>query len=379
MAFKKKKFTKQELAEHRQSQKERVQKSRQEIVDTFIESLEKGEIPWKKPWIGNGRYVNGASGHIYTGNNVFHLYCAVNRLKKQAEKDGRPFVDDNRFFTVKNLKDLGTRKEYEGKSFEEKPRIRKGEKAIYVEFSKPVRYTALEENDDGMLEMVGKKAFITRLYPVFHASQCENLPPEKERQKFEWDDIERAERIVKALGVKVEYAPSDEAYYSPFHDYIHMPEKTQFKDAEQHYATLLHEEIHATGHSSRLNRKNMNFFGSPDYAREELVAQTGSAMLCASIGIMTEATFENDQAYIQNWIQVLRKEPNELFNAARQAQQAVDFVFEKELEYAKSIGLGKEELDKIQECIRPEPVEKKSKTSLKKDSVKKEDEVTLAM
>src|SRR3546814_14482977 len=48
----------------------------------------------------------------------------------------------------------------------------------------------------------------------------------------------------------------------------------------------LHELTHATGHAKRLNRDLTNSFGSKDYAREELIAEMGSAFLCAALGIM---------------------------------------------------------------------------------------------
>lgn len=358
MAFKKrggykKKLTAEERKANDEKMKTRVEKSRQEIVDKFIEALEKDEIPWKKPWVGKGRYRNGVSGHVYRGNNVFHLYLAMELLKIKAEKEGRPFDGDPRFFTANNLKEMGKTKAFADKPWEERPHIRAGEKAIWIEHARLVSFETEKEDADGLVEKVQNKFYKVRLIPVFHASQCENVPAMKEEQKFEWNDIERAERIIKANGVEVRNERSDRAFYRPSEDFIGMPMKDQFKSPEEYYATVLHEVVHSTGHSSRLNRENMNFFGDPKYAREELVAQTGSAFLCASIGIMTESTFEDDQSYIQNWIQVLKNNPNEIFEAARKADDAVAYLFNKELEYAKEQGLPKEEIAKIQECIRP--------------------------
>lgn len=44
-----------------------------------------------------------------------------------------------------------------------------------------------------------------------------------------------------------------------------------------------HEHTHGTGHASRLGRINRAAaFGSPDYAREELVAELGAGELVAA-------------------------------------------------------------------------------------------------
>ena len=371
MAYKgkKKTYTKEQKTEHRKSQKEKVQKSRQEIVDIFIADLEKGQIPWKKPWIARGKYMNGGSKRPYRGKNVLYLYCAMRRMKEQAEKEGKEFNDDPRFFTFDQVKKMGTSKEFEDKPFNEKPHIRKGSEAFHVEFSKPIKYNKFEENEDGEVELIGKKAFLTWVYPVYHASQIENLPPMKDLQKFEWNDEERAERILQANGVKIEHSASDEACYIPSLDIIKMPNKDQFENSESYYATALHEATHSTGHESRLNRDIKNTFGSPDYAKEELVAQMGSAFVCSAIGIMTESTFENDQSYIQNWISVLKKDPNTIFRAAGFAQEASDYLFQKELELAKSQNLPAEKIAEIEKCLKKENEfnDKRSKDSAVKE------------
>ena len=68
---------------------------------------------------------------------------------------------------------------------------------------------------------------------------------------------------------------------------------------ENYYAVAFHELTHSTGHESRLNRagvasSRLATFGSVDYSREELVADMGSAFLCAEAGI--ESTLDNSAA-----------------------------------------------------------------------------------
>src|SRR3546814_21175634 len=76
--------------------------------------------------------------------------------------------------------------------------------------------------------------------------------------------------------------------------HTHVPDTTLCRSPPQpvvfeqvnYYRTALHELTHASGQPSRLDRKLLNAFGSKDYAREELVAEMGSAFLCAALGIV---------------------------------------------------------------------------------------------
>lgn len=77
----------------------------------------------------------------------------------------------------------------------------------------------------------------------------------------------------------------DRAYYSISKDEIVIPEKSQFVDGESYYGTMLHEMTHSSGHESRLNRLKPAAFGSEEYAREELVAELGSALLASRYGM----------------------------------------------------------------------------------------------
>ena len=63
-----------------------------------------------------------------------------------------------------------------------------------------------------------------------------------------------------------------------------MPNYSAFKSDNDFVSTLGHELIHATGYKDRLTRKfNAKLFKDA-YATEELVAELGSAFLCAHFG-----------------------------------------------------------------------------------------------
>lgn len=101
----------------------------------------------------------------------------------------------------------------------------------------------------------------------------------------------------------------DKAYYSPPNDHIQMPYRRDFKgdSADVEYAkTLAHEAVHSTGHKSRLDRDLISSFGSRGYAREELVAEIGSAMITASHG--EEFSEEQCVAYLRGWLKATKQE-----------------------------------------------------------------------
>lgn len=90
-----------------------------------------------------------------------------------------------------------------------------------------------------------------------------------------------------------------------------------------YYRTALHELTHWTGHRSRLARDLTNSFGTHGYAREELVAEMGSAFLCASLGIVPTVRHAD---YLGNWLAVLREDSRAIFRAASAASRAAEYL-----------------------------------------------------
>ena len=58
---------------------------------------------------------------------------------------------------------------------------------------------------------------------------------------------------------------------------------------------------------------------------EELVAELGSAFLCADLGVTPEVR-EDHAAYIGHWLKVLKDDKRAIFTAAAHAQRAVEFL-----------------------------------------------------
>lgn len=109
-----------------------------------------------------------------------------------------------------------------------------------------------------------------------------------------------------------------------------MPHPEQFTAREDYYGTLLHELTHATGHTSRLNRDDItggtHTFGDPAYSFEELIAEMGSAFLCAHVGI--QAKLQHD-SYIDSWLKVLRQDKKAIFRASGLARNAGEYLLER--------------------------------------------------
>ena len=66
-------------------------------------------------------------------------------------------------------------------------------------------------------------------------------------------------------------------------------------------------------------------FGDLLYANEELVAELGSAFLCASLGITPEIR-QDHAAYIGDWLAIMKEDNRAIFRAAAHAQRAADFL-----------------------------------------------------
>lgn len=274
----------------------------QAITDRVISQLEKGEIPWHKPWIGGSN--KGAFNRVSKKS-----YSLLNQLILKH---------DGEYATYKQWSELGGT-------------VRKGEKSEIVVFWKPCEVT--ETTKEG--KTVKKTIPYLRYISVFHISQVDGVKPmSSDEQIFEHEPIEEAEEIkrnyIQRENFKIMEVNSDRAFYSPSHDFIQIPSKEQYKDINEFYSTLFHEMIHSTGHSSRLGRfdntSKAAAFGSAEYSKEELVAEIGGAALMNLVGIETMETFMNSAAYIQNWLKVLKSDNRFIVSASSKAEKAVKYI-----------------------------------------------------
>lgn len=67
-------------------------------------------------------------------------------------------------------------------------------------------------------------------------------------------------------------------------------------------------------------------FGDSDYAKEELVAELTSAMVCDHLELDCEKAFKNTVAYLQNWMQALENDERLIVFAASRAEAATKYI-----------------------------------------------------
>ena len=278
------------------------------ITNKIIADLDRGVRTWMRPWSAEhaaGKIVRPLrhNGIPYKGINVIMLWSAAT-----VKGYGCPL-----WLTFKQALDVGGN-------------VRKGETGELVVYAD--RITRTETNNKG--EEIERDIPFLKGYTVFNAEQCENLPAHFTTQVATpalspAQRIEIADRFFAATRADIRHGGT-RAFYAQTPDYVQMPPFETFRDAESYAATLAHELTHWTKHDSRLARDmGRKAWGDEGYAREELVAELGSAFLCADLGITPEVR-EDHAAYIATWLKVLKDDKRFVFSAASQAQRAVDFL-----------------------------------------------------
>lgn len=271
------------------------------VTNRIIAELEKGQIPWEKPWTG---VRSGAYNRI-----TKRPYSLLNQMLLQHRGE---------YATFKQWQDLGGH-------------IRKGEKSEIVCFWKILEQIDINE-ETGEKEI--KKIPLLRYYNVFHISQVDGVEPlAPEQLNNEVEPIEAGDKIITDY-IDREHlnfieCKSNKAYYSPSSDTVVVPLKEQCQLINEWYSIAFHEISHSSGHKSRLNRIQtgaISAFGSQDYSKEELVAELSSATLMSVAGLETPKTFRNSTAYIQNWLQVLRNDNKFIVSASSKAEKAVNYI-----------------------------------------------------
>ena len=278
------------------------------ITDKIIADLEQGVRTWLRPW--NADHAAGKitrplrhNGIPYKGINVIMLWSA-SVMKGHA----CPL-----WLTFRQAQELGGH-------------VRKGETGELVVYAD--RITRTETDKKG--EEIEKEIPFLKGYTVFNAEQCDGLPAHYTAKAeppalTPMQRIEAAERFFAATRADIR-SGGTRAFYAEGPDYVQMPPFETFKDAESFAATLAHELTHWTKHDKRLARDMGRVkWGDEGYAREELVAELGSAFLCADLGITPEVR-DDHAAYIASWLKVLKDDKRFVISAASHAQRAVDYL-----------------------------------------------------
>ncbi|HEY5337761.1 MAG TPA: zincin-like metallopeptidase domain-containing protein [Rhizomicrobium sp.] len=277
------------------------------ITNRIIAELETGTRPWLKPWDAEhaaGRITRPLrhNGIPYRGINVINLW-----LTATARGYSCPI-----WLTFKQAQELGAH-------------VRKGEHGELVVYASKITKAATTAKGDE----VERDIPFLKSYIVFNGEQIEGLPAQFTAPAAPMLDqvarIAHAEGFFAATGAEVRHG-GNRAYYAAGGDYVQLPPFETFRDATAYYATLGHECIHWTKHEKRLNREfGRKRWGDEGYAAEELVAELGSAFLCADLGLTPEPRPDH-AAYIESWLKVLRNDKRAIFTAAGYAERATAFL-----------------------------------------------------
>lgn len=305
--------TPEEFGDEVQETAKKIDPATQKIADAIIAALEAGTAPWRKPWTGGGFLPTSvATGKMYEGTNVLVLWAA-------QERNG---WSDNRWLTYKQAEKLGGN-------------IKRGEKATSIIHWTP-KFKDVKQ-PDGTTE----KVFVytpPKIINVFNVEQAEgiNLPPLVKGEPVPVSQAEQTLLDTYKDRPEIFYKSQDSAYYSPVTDTIHLPLREQFGAEQDIFETLVHELAHSTGHTSRVNRKDLtDNYGTHKASRgeEELIAEISVALVAARLGV--EIDFGNVAAYAKSWLGALKNDPTMIIKAAKQAQKAVDHMLGKQEEPAK--------------------------------------------
>lgn len=297
------------------------------FAEMMIEKIESINKDWKKPWFTEGalQWPKNLNGREYNGLNAFMLLL-------QCEKQGWQIPRFCTFDCVQRLNNT-EKKDANGEAL---PRVSvlKGERSFPVfittftcidkdtkERIKYDDYKRMSEEERKQYNVYPKM----QVYRVFNVEQtnlqearpemwakleAENVRPtheQGEREQFAFAPIDAMIKDNRWIcPIKPTYG--DNAYFSIRKNEIVVPKKQQFTDGEAFYGTLLHEMTHSTGHESQLDRFKPTSFGSAEYAREELVAELGSALVAQRYG-MAKHIKEDSAAYLKSWLESLKESP----------------------------------------------------------------------
>ena len=276
------------------------------VTDRICEQLNKGIIPWNRPWTG---VADGAIS--YTTRKPYSL---LNQML---------LGEDGEYITFNEVAKLGGKVKKDAKS------------QMVVFFKRYIKEESGINPDTGEEENKEKISFALRYYNVFNIKDCEGIPAKTREEKRLFTEDKTGEEVISEYinreasnGFKFENIKGNRAYYSPSLDKVVLPLKEQFEREGEYYSTAFHEIAHSTLKECRCNRKQKEtvHFGDEDYSKEELVAEITSANICSVTGIETASTFQNSVAYIQSWLRALQNDTKMIVFASSQAEKATRYI-----------------------------------------------------
>ena len=273
---------------------------RKNISQQIVDALKSGAtLPWRQPWRSDpnaGLPTNAVSTNRYSGVNPILL--EISRMRQGFQSKW--------WATYRQFQQLGAN-------------VNRGEKGTQITFFKSIAVKKQDKNGEEREETVP----LLRTYHVFNVEQTDGLEHLRVGYGDHDTDIgachEDAEALIDATGADIRYG-GNRAFYSPTDDYIQLPMRSQFADANDFYSTATHELVHWSGAPNRLNREDLS------YGFEELVAEIGACYTCTEVGIPASDDLSGVTSYVQSWLRSMENDPGFIFKAASHASKAADYL-----------------------------------------------------
>ena len=278
-------------------------KIKDQVTQHVIDGLEAGSPPWIRGWSDDGTKStlclaprNGDSQRPYSGINWLILGMFS------------PYKSNEWFTKNQAIKLTGKDRPITPEEFK---------KGFTIIFYKEISF---EDKN-------GEEQFrpIMRTYRVWNREQIPDLPQVKVTSKFK--PKSSVDEMLVNLKLKGGvHTGGDRACYVPSEDAVCIPNDDAFETPDDATSVKAHEGCHATGAEHRLKRK-LSTKDVTAYAYEELIAELGSAMVCASLGIPLEKLRHTD--YIGVWLKRLKDDTSYIFRAAADANKAMQYLMKE--------------------------------------------------
>lgn len=295
--------------------------SEDQLLADLIQLLDGQELPpWRKPWTGQaGQHRNLLTGQPYRGVNPLLLELGL-LLRHQTLPLwlGASQAKAKGWFPRKGSKGVRILRP----QLHERPQLDSQGQPLRTAEGQPLVLSWVSYRAHALFHVQDLQGRDDAAQQALEAAIAEAVgqPSNPEPQAR----LEAAELVLEAWPVETQFSGT-EACYSPARDQIRMPPAEAFTSREAFCATWAHEQAHSTGHSSRLNRDLSGARHSASYAREELVAELASVLICCRLQISCE--LEGHASYLQHWSALLREGGAKgLLAVLSEARRAADLI-----------------------------------------------------